>query len=137
MKPLLFVIPLSLLFACTNRAPEFQGLERFESNDLVTDTLFLFNPPSADSITSSLPTVIIVPKTTKVVKWFSIGYMPDGSGLLKVTTEDNSNYEVKLKNSTVVAATGNLMQNAYVRLDTVTKEIYSYKAAISATLKPF
>ena len=136
MKPVILLSLVVFSLSCANRQNNFRGTENLEQADLITDTIYLSDLPGDSTSTSEL-IPITVPKTTKIVKWYSIGYMPDGTGLLKVTTEDDVNYDVKLNNSAVVAAASNLLQNAYVRLDTVTKEIYSYKTTVTATLRPF
>lgn len=146
-KPATIILCFCVIFSCS-RNEKLNDAKIISNNKFMYDTLFIEtnipgNDIKSDSVSSNYSFRIIqVPKTTKVVKWFSVGYMPNGGGLLTVTTEDEQTYKVPLPNSTVVAAIGNLLQNSYVRYDTLSTELFSYKNTNSsrvneALLKPF
>lgn len=75
--------------------------------------------------------VIPYPPTTKLIDWYYIGHAPMGSGNLVVICHDKSTYSVPIADPVSIAAVSSLMQAAYVRIDSLSKEIYSYKSPIN------
>lgn len=84
-----------------------------------------------DTVLHYVDAMVVINPTTKVVKWYTIGFKPNSSGQILLRTEDDRTYTVNLPTPADVAATTSLMQNAYVRFDTAQQQIYAYKAAIS------
>ena len=81
-------------------------------------------PPKLETFT------FVYPATTKQIDWYFIGHMPNGSGRLNVYCSDSTHYTVILNTTAAVTAVSSLLQSGYTRYDTVSTEIYAYKAAL-------
>ena len=144
MKFFLVITAFLLLIACSDESSSNDSVAsnrfNFDSATAIKDTVS-FRLPNADSIASDirnnfginrnlLNVVVVYPPSTKQVIWYSIGHALSGSGRLAVTCTDNSNYSFPLIDVASVGAASNLLQAGYVRIDTSTGQIFSYKTPL-------
>jgi hypothetical protein len=138
------VLPVIICFlacSCTGSVDKNKDYTGINLNNAILDSLQLtqLQLPSKEIVKGIVP--ILYPPSTKEIKWYYIGHVPNGSGMLYVITSDNKQYPVHLNSIAAVSAVSSMLQTSYARFDTISNEIYSYKAAIMAsgitTLKSF
>ena len=128
--------------ACNNDSVtqvQFSNKKGIDPKEAVSDSMQLTSlkfDKGDTPISKATKIRILYPRTTKEVEWYSIGHAPTGTGLLTVTCADGSIHPVLLESIEAVSAISSLMQAAYIRIDTISKEIYSYKAALPDTIVP-
>ncbi len=98
-------------------------------NKVVFDSISLSETKMSTSEIVRTTVKIAYPPKTKEVKWYYIGHAPNGTGMLYITDVDDRPYNITLESIEAVSAVSSLLQASYARIDTVSKELYSYKAA--------